>query len=639
MDNTSITKGFFLKLIRSYKHLIEQLHNTNIIALLLLDFILLPLALITSVLLRLGGDWDHRLDNAIWIFFALPIWTIPIFISLGLYKAVIKYIDEKIVVIVLLGVTLSVLILTYVTKIAHIYAFPKTSIIIFWVFALAYIGGTRLILRGLFRKINTQIKNKPNIAIYGAGSAGVQLCLSLTAGQEYNPVVFFDDDSKIWGSTIRGISIHRPRDIAKILRQNNIEQVLLAIPSASQTRRKHIIDMLEPLAIKIKTIPSLASLVSGQVTTNDIKEVDIEDLLGRDQIPPDIQLLQKNIRGKNVLITGGGGSIGSELANQISELIPTTLILLDNSEYALYNIKLQLTINHPALTIIDILGSVTDAELISRIIKQYQINTIYHAAAYKHVPIVEFNPIAGVFNNAIGTYIIALAAIKHSVETMVLISTDKAVRPTNIMGASKRLAEMILQALQIQSTHTIFTMVRFGNVLGSSGSVVPLFTEQIKNNGPVTVTHSDVIRYFMTIKEAVQLVIQASNMAIGGDVFILDMGEPVKIVDLAKRMIHLSGFSIKDTTNPDGDIEIKFSGLRPGEKLYEELLIGNNPQKTTHQRIMKGNETFIPYDELKLHLDNLIILIKKYDTQGIITTLNTLVTDFVCSNTKSYINT
>lgn len=637
MKNTHMTQGLFLKLIRSYKHLVEQLHNTNIIALLLLDFILLPLALITSVLLRLGGDWDHRLDNAIWIFVALPIWTIPIFISLGLYKAVIKYFDEKIVVIVLLGVTLSVLILTYVTRITHIYAFPKTAIIIFWVFALAYIGGTRLILRGLFRKINTQIKNTPNIAIYGAGSAGVQLCLSLKAGQEYNPAVFFDDDSKIWGSTIRGISIHRPRDIAKVLRQHNIEQVLLAIPSAPYTRRKQIIDMLEPFAIKIKTIPSLASLVSGQVTTNDIKEVDIEDLLGREQIPPDIKLLQKNIRYKNVLVTGGGGSIGSELACQIAELEPACLILLDNSEYALYNIKLQLSSTNPNINIIDILGSITDFELISRIMLQYKINTIYHAAAYKHVPIVEFNPIAGIFNNAIGTYIVANAAITHHVDTMVLISTDKAVRPTNIMGATKRLAEMILQALQSESTHTVFTMVRFGNVLGSSGSVVPLFKEQIKNGGPISVTHPDVIRYFMTIKEAVQLVIQASNMAIGGDVFILDMGDPVKIVELAKRMIHLSGFSVKDEANLDGDIEIKFSGLRPGEKLFEELLIGNSPQTTTHQRIMKGNEVFIPYSELKPHLENLTILISNYDTQGIISTLETLVADFVCSNTKSYI--
>ncbi len=626
------------KISKSYKHLIAQLNNTNILALLLLDSILLPLALATSVLLRLGGDWDHRLDPFIWIFIALPIWTIPIFISLGLYKAVIKYFDEKIVVIVLLGVSLSILILTFVTKIASIHAFPKTAIIIFWVVALAYIGGTRLVLRGLSRKLNTQIKNKINVAIYGAGSAGVQLCLSLQTGPEYNPVVLFDDDETTWGSTIRGITIYRPRELAKTLRKYNVDQVLLAIPSASHIRRKQIIDLLEPLSVKIKTIPGIAEIVSGQVTINDIKEVDIEDLLGRDPIPADINLLQKNIYQKNVMVTGAGGSIGSEIARQTALLQPNCLILFDVSEFALYLIDKQLKTQYPNLQIIDVLGSITDASLVSRVLEQYKVNTIYHAAAYKHVPIVEFNPSAGVYNNAIGTKIVATAALEHNVDIMVLISTDKAVRPTNIMGASKRLAEIILQGIQTKSIHTIFTMVRFGNVLGSSGSVVPLFREQIKDGGPITVTHPDIIRYFMTISEAVQLVIQASTIATGGEVFVLDMGDPIKIATLATRMIHLSGLSVKDNTNPDGDIEIKYTGLRPGEKLYEELLIGNNPKKTMHPRIMQGNEEFLPYEETTMHIEMLIKTINVYDTSTIIKILNILVPDYTPSNTISYIN-
>jgi len=581
------------KISKSYKHLIAQLNNTNILALLLLDSILLPLALATSVLLRLGGDWDHRLDPFIWIFIALPIWTIPIFISLGLYKAVIKYFDEKIVVIVLLGVSLSILILTFVTKIASIHAFPKTAIIIFWVVALAYIGGTRLVLRGLSRKLNTQIKNKINVAIYGAGSAGVQLCLSLQTGHEYNPVVLFDDDETTWGSTIRGITIYRPRELAKTLRKYNVDQVLLAIPSASHIRRKQIIDLLEPLSVKIKTIPGIAEIVSGQVTINDIKEVDIEDLLGRDPIPADINLLQKNIYQKNVMVTGAGGSIGSEIARQTALLQPNCLILFDVSEFALYLIDKQLKTQYPNLQIIDVLGSITDASLVSRVLEQYKVNTIYHAAAYKHVPIVEFNPSAGVYNNAIGTKIVATAALEHNVDIMVLISTDKAVRPTNIMGA---------------------------------------------DGGPITVTHPDIIRYFMTISEAVQLVIQASTIATGGEVFVLDMGDPIKIATLATRMIHLSGLSVKDNTNPDGDIEIKYTGLRPGEKLYEELLVGNNPKKTMHPRIMQGNEEFLPYEETTMHIEMLIKTINVYDTSTIIKILNILVPDYTPSNTISYIN-
>ncbi|MBP9743288.1 MAG: polysaccharide biosynthesis protein, partial [Burkholderiales bacterium] len=586
-----------------------QLKSKNIQALLAMDFILLPLALFTSVLLRLGGNWDHKLNPYMWIFLALPLWTIPIFINFGLYRAVIKYLDEKVVTIVFYGVSLSVLILIGVIHFLQINAFPKTSIIIFWVFALAYIGGTRFIFRGLLRNLND--RGKINVAIYGAGVAGVQICLALQNGTEYNPVVLFDDDPHKWRKSICGITVHAPATLQEIISKNNIKQILLAIPSAANTRRREIINLIEPLSIEIKTLPGISELISGEVTVNDIKEVDIEDLLGREQIPANIELMQKNIYTKIVLVTGAGGSIGSELSRQIATLEPQLLILLDNSEFALYSIERELSTTHPNIAKVDILGSIGDELLIDSVIKNYQVNTIYHAAAYKHVPIVEANPLTGIENNALGTYIVAKIAQKYKVDIMVLISTDKAVRPTNIMGASKRLAEMILQAFNSQTTHTKFTMVRFGNVLGSSGSVVPLFREQIKHGGPVTVTHPNIIRYFMTITEAVQLVIQASNMASGGEVFVLDMGNPVKIFDLAVKMIHLSGFTIRDNSNPHGDIEIVFSGLRPGEKLYEELLIGDNPQKTIHPRIMKANEEFLAYAQL----NDRIMGLKKYLAQ------------------------
>lgn len=615
---------------RKYKKYFIQAFSTlksrNIQALLCMDFILLPLALFTSVLLRLGGSWDHKLDHHFWIFLALPLWTIPIFVYFGLYRAVIKYFDEKVVMIVFSGVSLSVLILVSMLHFGQINSFPKTSIIIFWVFALAYIGGTRLILRGFLR--NRSSRGKTNVAIYGAGNAGVQICLALQNGSEYNPVILFDDDKNKWGKTIRGVTVQRPRNLAATIKENNIEQVLLAIPSASNARRREIINLIEPLSVQIKTLPGMSDLISGQVTVNDIKEVDIEDLLGREQIPANKELMKKNITNKIVLVTGAGGSIGSELVRQIAALQPKLLVLFDVSEFALYRIERELSINYANVTKVDILGSVTDEYLVDSVVKNYKINTIYHAAAYKHVPIVEFNPIVGIKNNVFGTYIVASAAKKYNVDTFVLISTDKAVRPTNIMGASKRLAEMVLQAFNSQNTHTNFTMVRFGNVLGSSGSVVPLFRDQIKHGRPITVTHPKIIRYFMTISEAVQLVIQASNMATGGEVFVLDMGDPVKIVDLAIRMIHLSGFTVKDALNPDGDIEITFSGLRPGEKLYEELLIGNNPVKTEHPRIMKANEEFLNYEQLTSQISELEKALNEHSLDHALVILKELVVDY-----------
>jgi FlaA1/EpsC-like NDP-sugar epimerase len=603
-----------------------KLKSKNIQALLILDFILLPLALVTSILLRLGGEWDYKLNHDLWLFIALPLWTIPIFINLGLYKAIIQYLDEKIIAIVLYGVTISVLILVGVTHFFQIDALPKTSIIIFWVFALAYIGGTRVFFRGIIRRSNH--KNKKNIIIYGAGTAGIQLSVALFNGSEYEPIAFLDDNPKKWGTVIKGIPVYKPRRLHSLIEDNEVEQILIAIPSATKSRRNKIIKYLEQFSIVIKTLPGVSSLINGDVTVNDIIEVDIEDLLGREEIPSDKTLIEKNIKGKVVLVTGAGGSIGSELTRQIALLNPQLLVVLDMSEFALYSISQEISKIFPYIKKIDVLGSVTSNHLINSIIETYNINTIYHAAAYKHVPIVEHSPIIGIKNNVMGTYVIAKAAIKHKVDTVVLISTDKAVRPSNIMGASKRLAEMILQAFHSKSDHTIFTMVRFGNVLGSSGSVVPLFREQIKNGGPITVTHPDIIRYFMTIPEAVGLVIQASNMATGGEVFVLDMGAPIKIVDLARQMIHLSGLKVKDEVQTNGDVEIVFSGLRPGEKLFEELLIGNNPTSTNHPRIMCAKESYLEYNELLVLITKLEQALYEFSLNDVLVLLKNLVPEY-----------
>ena len=574
-------------MVLNNKDILSFIRHNSIKVLMLVDFILLPLALFTAIMLRLGASWDHNLDDYIWIFILLPMWTIPVFIKFGLYKAIIEYFDQKIIIIIFLGVTISVLLLVVATHVFHIYAMPKTAIIIFWVIALAYIGGTRFIMRGLLNKLN--FMPKKNLVIYGAGSAGVQFCMTLQNNPEYKPVLFIDDDKDKINKVIRGLMVIAPSDLINFIKQYNIEIVLIAMPSIRKSRQREIINFLEPLSLSIKTLPSISELIKGQVTINNVKEVEIEDLLGREALESDFNLIKKNIFDKVVLITGGGGSIGSELVRQVLLYKPKILLIVDNSEFALYSIEKKIK-NNQANTIF-ILGSVTDENLMNFIFKKYNINTVYHAAAYKHVPIVESNQINGIYNNAFGTYIIGKLALQYNVDIMVLISTDKAVRPTNVMGASKRLAEMIMQALNHESEHTKFTLVRFGNVLGSSGSVVPVFKEQIKLGGPVTVTHPEVIRYFMTITEAVELVIQSSSMSRGGEVFILDMGVPVKILDLAYKMIHLSGYTIKDDNNPSGDIEIKYTGLRPGEKLFEELLIKDNPVNTTHPRIKMANES------------------------------------------------
>ncbi|MFZ2168212.1 MAG: nucleoside-diphosphate sugar epimerase/dehydratase, partial [Methylococcaceae bacterium] len=479
---------------------------------------------------------------------------------------------------------------------------------------------------------------KKNVVIYGAGSAGVQLASALELGREYRPVAFIDDDRQLHKRKVNGLRIYPLSSLSYLIERHQVADVLLAIPSAKRARISEIIRLLEPYAIHVMSMPGLSDIAQGKVTVDALQEVDIADLLGRDPVAPDQTLLRATISGKVVMVTGAGGSIGSELCRQIIQLQPLSLILFELSEFALYTIEKEL--NHlltkvkgsKTIEIIAVLGSVTNAARIEKVCKAFKVQTIYHAAAYKHVPMVEKNPGEAIWNNIFGTFHAAQAAINAEVELFVLISTDKAVRPTNTMGATKRFAELILQALSLKNGHnhqTCFTMVRFGNVLGSSGSVVPLFREQIARGGPVTVTDARIIRYFMTIPEASQLVIQAGALGRGGDVFVLDMGDPIRILDLAKRMIHLSGLEIKDEDHPAGEIGIRFTGLRPGEKLYEELLIGDNVSETSHARIMRAEEQVIPWFELEKMLGVLEQATRDDDFERVRDVLKRAVSGFV----------
>jgi FlaA1/EpsC-like NDP-sugar epimerase len=457
--------------------------------------------------------------------------------------------------------------------------------------------------------------------IFGAGGAGVQTAYALTVAGQYVLMGFVDEDPAKIGRSINGLQVYSPEQVPLVVARQGVTDILLALPSVSRQRRNAIIENLRALPVHIRTLPGMADLASGRVTVQDFRELDVEDLLGRDPVPPDAALLARNLAGKTVLVTGAGGSIGSELCRQIVRERPRQLLLLDHSEFALYTIHQELQALSPGqeVELVPLLGSVTHETRLQEICLHYKPHTVYHAAAYKHVPMVESNPAEGIYNNVFGTLNMARVAQKSGVASFVLISTDKAVRPTNVMGASKRMAELVLQALATQSgaDGTCFGMVRFGNVLGSSGSVVPLFRKQLAAGGPLTVTHPEVTRYFMTIPEAAQLVLQAGAMATGGDVFVLDMGEPVKIIDLARRMVELSGMSVRDKDRPDGDIEIVITGLRPGEKLYEELLIGDNPAPTAHLRIMKAHEDYIPWPELEQQL-NVLAHAARHNDEGAI---------------------
>ena len=605
------------------------------------DIIIIPLALWSAFSLRLGTTTPD-LSSFWWMFPLAPLLSVPIFIKLGLYHAVVRFMGAHAMYAVLKGVTLSTLLLATVVLLSGVQGVPRSVFLIYWGVAVLYIGGSRFLMRSYFYALTRPRKTENIYAIYGAGQSGIQLSNYLIHSADAIPVVFIDDNKSLQGSLIHGVKVYPPSMLPSLIEEFGISQVLLAMPSITRARRRAIVQELEPLSVHVRTIPDMADLVSGNAKVNELREVEIEDLLGRDQVTPNAKLLEACIKNKNILVTGAGGSIGSELCRQIIKLQPNYLILFEVSEYALYKIEYELgSIIEGGLnntTIIPLLGTVQSRKDLQYILRTYKIDTIYHAAAYKHVPLVEHNIIEGVRNNIFGTLNAAIAALNENVETFVLISTDKAVRPTNIMGASKRFSELILQALAFKQNensdnknknkNTQFCMVRFGNVLGSSGSVVPLFRQQIQKGGPVTVTHPDIIRYFMTIPEAAQLVLQAGSMGENGEVFVLDMGEPIKIYDLAKRMIHLSGLTLKDEFNMDGDIEIKVTGLRPGEKLYEELLIGENATGTQHPRIMRAEESFIPYENLNKIIMELESSIEKNDVERIIKILTNTISEY-----------
>jgi FlaA1/EpsC-like NDP-sugar epimerase len=579
-------KTRLLTLDRRYKQIIT----------LAFDVIILVFALWLSFFLQSDELIGKHMSNNWWLIIAVPIIAIPIFIKTGLYRSVLQYTGIKVITTSFQSITITCIIATFIHYYGRGYFFeinhvlPRSIIPNFWFISNTFIITSRFLLKGIIYSWDTRVNKRKQTIIYGAGNAGVQLVESLTKSMDYAPVAFIDDDKQKQGTIINYLQIFSFESLEKVIKKFDVKLILLAIPSASQSRRVEILKKLSKFPLEVKVLPSVDNIVNGEVTIDSIKHVQVEDILDRDAVYPKENLLKKNIQGKNILITGAGGSIGSELCRQILTLGPKKIVLFENSEFNLYSIHQELSQSRKRSEIIPKLATVTNLHQINKVISENQINTIFHAAAYKHVPMVEMNISEGVYNNVIGTYNVAKSASENGVENMILISTDKAVRPTNIMGASKRFSELILQAFSDENSSTCFSMVRFGNVLDSAGSVVPLFRKQIKKGGPVTVTHRNITRYFMSIPESVQLVLQAGAMAKGGDVFVLDMGDPIKILDLAYRMIHLSGLKPIDTENPNGDIKIKFTGLRPGEKLYEELLIGDDVIQSEHPRIMQARE-------------------------------------------------
>ena len=608
---------------------------------LLVDSMLLVSILLASFSIRLGY-WYFPQDDLIWVIFGAPVVASTIFVRFGLYRAVIRYIGFKALWTVVQAVSLYALVWGVIGFMVAVNGIPRSVILINWMLSLLAISGVRIAARFLlsnnvkfsifnfeFNVNGNSNSNERRVLVYGAGDAGVQLIGALAHSDEYHPVGLIDDSKELQGQYISGLSVYSVDAIEKLIIKLKVDEILIAMPSASRAKRLAIISTLESYPVHVRMLPGVAELAQGKVSVGDLREVSIKDLLGRDLVEANKDLLGKNITDKVVVVTGAGGSIGSELCRQIVFLEPKALILFEMSELALYTIEKELSnIGIYSLDIYPILGSVNNKARLDNVFKQFDVDTIYHAAAYKHVPMVEFNNTEGVNNNIFGTLNCARAAIDASVETFVLISTDKAVRPTNTMGATKRSAELVLQALSANQTGTKFSMVRFGNVLGSSGSVIPLFKQQIKVGGPITVTNKDIIRYFMTISEAVELVIQAGAMGTGGDVFVLDMGEPVRIHDLAVKMIHLSGLEVKDESHLDGDIEIKYTGLRAGEKLYEELLIGDNVSETDNPLIMRAQEEMLAWDELKPVLDELSGAIDSCDHEKLRKLLIQIVPDF-----------
>ena len=570
---------------------------------LFVDIITLLFALWLAFVLRIGDAWPNEyFYESWWIFLLTPTIMIPLFIKLGLYRSVLQYIGIKVITTTFQATTISLLIIGFfiwffrLSEKAEL-SLPMSVLPIFWFIINIFVISSRFLFKGYLYSWKSFVNDRKKTIIYGAGSAGVQILENLKKSDIYAPIAFIDDDKSRQGTILNFLEVFSFDKIEELIKIKNAKVLLFAMPSATHKQRTKILKKLTKFPIEVKVLPSIDNIVDGVVSIDSIKHVGVADILGRSPVAPKQKLLERNISGKNILITGAGGSIGSELSRQIINLSPNKIILLDSSEFNLYTVHQQLSSFLINVEIIPSLCTVTNYHHLKKIISKHNINTIFHAAAYKHVPMVEMNIISGVYNNIIGTYNVARVADEFNVDSMVLVSTDKAVRPTNIMGASKRLSELVLQAFSDKSS-TCFSMVRFGNVLDSAGSVVPLFRKQIKKGGPLTVTHRNISRYFMTIPEAVQLVLQAGAMAKGGDVFVLDMGEPIKIIDLAYKMIHLSGLIPVDNENPDGDISIEFTGLRPGEKLFEELLIGNDVIQSEHPRIMQARESKLSFNQV-----------------------------------------
>jgi FlaA1/EpsC-like NDP-sugar epimerase len=606
-----------------------------------LDVILALLATWIAFTLRLDA-WHQPAGVQWWVYAIAPVLAVPVFIRFGLYRAIFRYTGQAALIATAQAVGIYSVLLSVTLLWKQWPMVPRSLGLLQPLVFLLLVGASRAFARFWLAGVaSTDAGPVGRLLIFGAGTAGVQTAAALAVSRQFRLIGFADDDASKVGRSINGVRVQSPDNLPDLVESEQISDIFLAIPNASRARRNQIIESLAGLPVHVRTLPSMADLASGRVTVQDFRELDVEDLLGRDPVPPTPELLARDLAGQVVLVTGAGGSIGGELTRQILLQRPRQLLLLDHNEFGLYAIHQELeslcSLNNLQVELLPILGSVAHADRLLALCEMHRPATVYHAAAYKHVPLVESNAGEGILNNVFGTLNMARAAVQSGVRRFVLISTDKAVRPTNVMGASKRMAELVLQALADTTPQTCFSMVRFGNVLGSSGSVVPLFRRQLADGLPLTVTHAEVTRYFMTIPEAAQLVLQAGAMGCGGDVFLLDMGKPVKIIDLARRMVQLSGLTVRDAEHPDGDIEIKITGLRPGEKLFEELLIGDAPELTEHPRIMKAHESFFPMRELEPYLNALQIAAQVGSASGIKTVLQACVQGYFPQNNETHL--
>ena len=590
------------------------------------DMLLLPFSFWLSVSLQFGYIPVNSYWSDNWAFFLIIIVSmIPMFIHYGLYRAVLKYMGYQVILATVKSVSVSCIFLGLIFIFSNELLLSQSAIVIFWFVTILNIIASRYLMKSLLY-LNEPVKK--SIAIYGAGKAGAQLINNLRVSSEFIPIALFDDDPAKWGTVVNSVWVYAPSEIEDVIEKNNIGIILVGILGISKEERKIILQRISDYPVQVRMISSIENLISGNFNLRSIRSVEVEDILGRDIVKPNEKLLSSNLKNKNILVTGAGGSIGRELCKQIVNLNPRKIIILENNEYALYKVQMEIKKYASYIRIIPVLSSVLDYIHLKDILMNNQIHTVYHAAAYKHVPLVENNPLDGIKNNILGTYYCVKASLEANIDNFILISTDKAVRPANIMGATKRYSELILQGAQRVSSGTCFSIVRFGNVLNSAGSVVPLFKEQIQKGGPITVTHPDVARYFMSIPEAVELVIQAGVMARGGEVFVLEMGEPIRIYDLAIKMIHLSGYQHKDNRNIHGDIEIKISGLRQGEKIDEELIIGNNVYETEHPQILKAEEKFISWEKIEELSIELIKFCETRELSSVLEILQQAVSDW-----------